>query len=95
MKKYQQQNRQIVKELLSCYHVEEEAPDEHDPHNIQILEIEGEREVEGSSLESKVFFSPIKVNKFNIGTNETPKMESIGDYWDEQIVEIIIELLCE
>jgi hypothetical protein len=27
----QQQNKQIVKELLSCYHVEEELPDEDDP----------------------------------------------------------------
>jgi hypothetical protein len=28
MTEYQQQNRQTIKELLSCYHVEEEAPDE-------------------------------------------------------------------
>jgi hypothetical protein len=34
MTEYQQQHRQIVKELLSCYHVEEEAPDEDDPRNI-------------------------------------------------------------
>jgi hypothetical protein len=26
---------------------------------------------------------------------ENPKMASIGDYWDEKTVEIIIELLCE
>jgi hypothetical protein len=45
MIEYQQQNKHIVKELLSCYHVEEEALDEDDPHNIQITEIEGEREV--------------------------------------------------
>jgi hypothetical protein len=30
----QQQNRQTVKELLSCYHVQEEAPDEDDSCNI-------------------------------------------------------------
>jgi hypothetical protein len=36
MTEYQQQNRQTVKELLSCYHVQEEAPDEDDPHNIHI-----------------------------------------------------------
>jgi hypothetical protein len=30
----QQQNRQTVKELLSCYHVQEEALDEDDPCNI-------------------------------------------------------------
>jgi hypothetical protein len=38
---YQQKNRQIVKKLLSCYHVQKEAPDEDEPHNIQIIEIEG------------------------------------------------------
>jgi hypothetical protein len=52
MTEYQQQNKQTIKELLSCYHVEEEAPDEDDPRNIQITELEGEREVEGPSLES-------------------------------------------
>jgi hypothetical protein len=36
MTEYQQQNRQTIKELLSCYHVEEEAQNEDDPHNIQI-----------------------------------------------------------
>jgi hypothetical protein len=30
----QQQNKQTVKELLSCYQVQEEAPDEDDPHDI-------------------------------------------------------------
>jgi hypothetical protein len=31
----QQQNRQTVKELLSCYHVQEEAPDEEDPQTFR------------------------------------------------------------
>jgi hypothetical protein len=52
MIEYQQQNKQTVKELLSCYHVQEEAPYEEDPHNIQIIEVEGEREVEGPPLKS-------------------------------------------
>ena len=30
----QQQNKQTVKELFSCYHVQEKAPDEDDPRNI-------------------------------------------------------------
>ena len=30
----QQWNKQIVKELLSCYQVQEEAPDEDDPRDI-------------------------------------------------------------
>jgi hypothetical protein len=41
-----------MKELLSCYHVQEESPDEDDPHNIQITEMKGEQEVEGPSMES-------------------------------------------
>jgi hypothetical protein len=44
-------------------------------------------------MESEVFVAPIKVNKVNNGTNENPKMESIGDYWDKKIVERITELL--
>jgi hypothetical protein len=80
---------------LSCYHVKEEASYEDDSHNIQIIEIEGEREVQGPYLDSEVFSAPIKVKKFNIGTTENPKMASIGDYWDEQTVERITELLRE
>jgi hypothetical protein len=30
----QQQNKQTVKELLSCYHVQEEVPDEDNPRDI-------------------------------------------------------------
>jgi hypothetical protein len=92
---YQQHNRQTMKELLSCNHVQEDAPDEYDPRNIKIIEIEGEMEVDGPSLESEIFTVPIKVKKLNIGKNDNSKMASIRDYWDEQTVEIIIELLHE
>jgi hypothetical protein len=51
--------------------------------------------VEGTPLESELFVVPIKVKKFNIRIVENPKMASIGDYWDEQTMENIIELLRE
>ena len=54
-----------------------------------------EAEIIESVEESKSFDVSIKVNKFNIGIVENPKMASIGDYWDEQTMESIIELLCE
>jgi hypothetical protein len=85
-------NRRTVKELLSCYHVQEEVPDEDNLCDIQIEEAEGER---GPPLESELIVVPIKVEKVNIGKVENPKMASIGDYWDEQTVESITELLCE
>jgi hypothetical protein len=78
-----------MKELLSCYHVQEEVSYEDDPSDIHIKEVEGEREVEGPPLELEVISTSIKVNKVNIGTMENPKMANIGDYWDEKIVESI------
>jgi hypothetical protein len=66
----QQRNKQIVKDLLACYHVQEEAPNEDDPHDIQIKEVEDERDVEGPPIESKVISAPIKVNNVNIGIDE-------------------------
>jgi hypothetical protein len=40
-------------------------------------------------LQSEVFSMLIKVNQFNIGIVEDPKMAIIGDYWDEQTMERI------
>jgi hypothetical protein len=71
--------------------VQEEALDGDDLHDIQIEEAEGEREVEGTPIESKFIAASIKVKKFNIGTDENPKMVSIRDYWNEQTVESITE----
>jgi hypothetical protein len=44
---------------------------------LNITEIEGEREVEGPSLESEAFSTPIKVKKFNIGTEENLKWKAL------------------
>jgi hypothetical protein len=40
----------MVKEMMSCYHVQEEEPDEDDPSDIHIEEVEGERDVEGPPI---------------------------------------------
>jgi hypothetical protein len=69
-----------MKELLSCYHVQEEVQDEDDLRDVQIEEVEGERELDDPPLESKAISAPIKVNKVNIETMENPKMVSIEDY---------------
>jgi hypothetical protein len=50
--KEQQKNRQIMRELLSCYHVQEEAPNEEDSCDIHIEEVEGKKEVDVPPLES-------------------------------------------
>jgi len=82
--------------LLPCYHVtEEEDPTKENPHNIQILEVEGEREIEVPKLDSTYDAAPLKIKKVNIGTIENPKIASIQYYWDNQIVERITKLLHE
>jgi hypothetical protein len=81
--------------LLHCYHIAEDDPTEENLYDIQITEVEGEREVEGPQLQSEAIVSPLKIKKVNIGTKEHPKIASIGDYWDNQTVEIITELLRE
>jgi hypothetical protein len=41
------------------------------------------------------YAAPLNIKKVNIGIVENLKMASIGDYWDNQTVERITELLCE
>ena len=38
---------------------------------------------------------PLKIRKVTIGMNENPKFASVGDYWDDETMEKIMELLHE
>jgi hypothetical protein len=38
---------------------------------------------------------PIKIKKVNIGTEQAPKLENVGDYWDDDTIDKITELLHE
>jgi hypothetical protein len=37
----------------------------------------------------------LRTHKLNIGTEDNPKFANIGDYWNEEIVEKIVDLLCK
>jgi hypothetical protein len=80
-----------IHELLECYNVATEEQDEEDPRNIQIPGIEGEHDVEGPYIEYVVY----KTQKVNIGTKENPKFAQIGDYWNDETMEKIENLLRE
>jgi hypothetical protein len=68
--------------LLHCYHVtEEDDPTEENPHNTHILEVEGEREVEGTKLDIEYYVAPLNINKVNIENEENQKIAIIRDYW--------------
>ena len=78
---------------MTCYNLFGDPDD--DPTNINIPESKGSREVEGSGISSEQFVKPLKIKKVNIGSEDNPKFSNIGDYWDEEIVAKITDLLHE
>jgi len=69
--------------------------EEEDSRNINILEVEGHREVEGPKIENPSISTPLKMKQVNICTEEELKFVKIRDYWDDTIVDKVVELLCE
>ena len=53
------------------------------------------RVVEGASMSTDQFLRPLKIKKVNIGSAENPKFANIGDYWDDETVRNITDLLHE
>jgi hypothetical protein len=62
---------------------------------VNIVETEGQRDIEGPIIEIPFIGQPIKIKKFNIGTKQTPKLANVGDYWDVATIEKITKLLHE
>ena len=79
---------------MECYNVTRE-PDDDDPLDINIPKSEGMRAVEGFGISSDQFLSPLKIKKVNIGSLENPKFANIGDYWDDETMGKITDLLHE
>ena len=62
---------------------------------MNIPESEGSRDVQGPELELPKITMKVKIKKINIGTEADPKFASIGDYWDDETVGHITDLLQE
>ena len=69
------------------------AVEEEDPRNINILESEGSHDIQGPVLEIPKITKKFKIKKVNIGTEADPMLASIGDYWDDETVGHIANLL--
>jgi hypothetical protein len=87
--------KETLEQPVYCYQVAEDEEVEDNPRDIQIVEGEGERGLEGPMLQSEEFIAPMNIEKVNIGTEEKPKIANIGDYWDRETMEKITELLCK
>ena len=79
---------------MECYNVTGE-PDDDDPPYVNIPQYEGMHIVEGFGIYSDQFMNPLKVKKVNIGSPKNPKFAIIGDYWDDETLGKIMELLQE
>jgi hypothetical protein len=79
--------------LQGCYNIN--ANEDDDLRKVNITETEGHINVERPGVEIPFIGQPIKINKVNIGTKETPKLANVRDYWDASTIEKITELLHE
>lgn len=85
---------QFAEQVIECYKIEEAKLEDQEPREVHIPETEGERDIEGMEI-IRSYSEPLKNVKVNIGTVEVPKFSSIGDYWDEQTMCKITDLLHE
>ena len=81
--------------MMECYNVSGGPEDDDELHNISIPEKEGSRDVAAPDIPTDPMNRPLKIRKVNIGTEENPKFASVGDYWDEETMENITDLLHE
>lgn len=69
--------------------------DDQELRHLDIIETKGECGVQGHKFLSPYITQPLKTRKVNIGSEEQPKLSNVGDYWDEETISKIIELLRE
>ena len=76
-----------------CYNFTIDKDD--DPRNINIPEPEGSCAVTGPILECPEITEKLRIKKVNIGIEETLKIASIGNYWDDKTIGQVVDLLQE
>jgi hypothetical protein len=82
-----------LRKLQGCSNINVNEDD--DPRKVNIVENEVQRDVEGPGVELPLIGQPINIKKVNIGTEETPKLANVRDYWDVSTIDNITLLLHE
>ena len=82
-----------MESMMECYNFA--AKEDEDPRNVNIPVSEGSCEIQGPTLEIPEITRKVKIKKVNIGTEVDPKVVSIGDYWDNETLGHIADLLQE
>ena len=83
---------ETIQDWMECYNMIGE-PKENDPIDVNIPELESTCTVEGFDFSSDQFLNPLKVKKINFSFPKNPKFANIGDYWDDETIRNIMDLL--
>ena len=81
--------------MMECYNISSEPEDDDEFWNITIPESEGSINVVALDIPTDPMSYPLKIRKVNIGMKENPKFANVGDYWDEETMAKITNLLHE
>ena len=80
---------------MECYNMYGELEDDDELWNINIPKTEGSRDVATPDVPTNPMSQPLNIRNVNIGTQENQKFASVGEYWDEETMEKITDLLHE
>ena len=84
-----------MQSMMTCYNLSGELADADELWNVNILESEGSHDVAALEIPTDSMSHPLKIRKVNIRSKENPKFANIGDYWDEETMAKIMDLLHE
>ena len=84
-----------VQSMMTCYNLSGEPKDDDELQNVNIPESKGSRDVVAPDILTDSMSQPLKIRKVNIGSEENPKFGNVRDYWGEEKMAKITDLLHE
>ena len=84
-----------IQSMMTCYNLSGEPEDDDELWNVNILESEGTCDVAALDISTNSMSQPLRIRKVNIGLEENPKFDNVEDYWGEDTMAKIMDLLHE
>ena len=81
--------------MMTCYNLYGEPEEDDELQNVNIPDSEGSHDVAVPNILMDSISQHLKIRKVNIESEENPKFSNIGDYWDEETMAKIMDLLHE
>ena len=84
-----------IQSMMICYNLSGESKDDDELQNVNIPESEGSRGVATPDIPTDLMNQPLRIQKVYIGSTENPKFSNVKDYWGEETMAKVIDLLHE